>query len=176
MHEGQKTPMKEKRMMNRMNIRHDRFLPGAVLMLFLLAGCVSVAELEPAPGADELAGRVEGAAAESGGVRVEAVTDAWPGRAEVLTEVTPYPFSFDSEYYGFYNDYWRNIELPTQEMLDRALPEGSLEDGGRVEGFVYFEKVDPDQVERVVFRFDLIDAQTGGIFGTLSIPFVVKEG
>ncbi len=36
---------------------------------------------------------------------------------------------------------WR-AGLPTASMLDRALPEGVLENGGNASGFLYFQKVD----------------------------------
>jgi hypothetical protein len=56
-------------------------------------------------------------------------------------------------------------------MIVKALPEGVLEPGGRVTGFVYFEEV--EDVPRVRFVAQLVNASTGARFGTLTIPFVV---
>lgn len=83
--------------------------------------------------------------------------------------------AYDTGYYGTYADYWDNVQLPTREMIARALPEGVVEPGGRVQGFLYFEKVDGDAVPRVRFRADLQDAGGGRTFGEISIPFTVSE-
>ena len=100
-----------------------------------------------------------------------------PYYGSVYTGLTPYTgtFAYDPYYYDTYNTYWADfdIELPTDEMLDRAMPEGVLESGGTVEGFVYFEKVTED-VPRVTFRADLVNADTGDVFGETRVPFVVE--
>jgi hypothetical protein len=83
-------------------------------------------------------------------------------------------FTYDPLYYQAYGDYWREIELPTPAMLERALPEGRIEAGGSVEGFLYFEKVNPE-VNRVEFRMDLHNAERGREMGTLEIPFIVTS-
>jgi hypothetical protein len=41
---------------------------------------------------------------------------------------------------------WRE-RLPTADMLDRALPEGVLENGGTASGYLYFQKVRPGEAE-----------------------------
>ncbi len=64
--------------------------------------------------------------------------------------------------------------LPTQDMLEQALPEGTLEDGGRVEGFLYFQGVAARE-SRVVLQARLVDASNGEPLGTLDIPFQVRE-
>lgn len=79
---------------------------------------------------------------------------------------------WDPYYYGGYYTYWNTISLPTPGMLKRAIPEGVIKDGGRLSGFLYFEEVSP-KLKMVNFRTDLVDAQDGSIFGTISIPFVV---
>lgn len=83
-------------------------------------------------------------------------------------------FAYDPLYYQAYGDYWREIELPTPAMLERALPEGRIEAGGSAEGFLYFEKVSPE-VNRVEFRMDLHNAERGREMGTLEIPFIVTS-
>lgn len=82
-------------------------------------------------------------------------------------------FFYDPFYYSHFGDYWRSVELPTPAMLQRALPEGVLSPGGKVEGFVYFQKVDPDTA-RVQFRMDLLNAARGGVMGVAEIPLVVS--
>ena len=100
-----------------------------------------------------------------------------PYYGSVYTGLTPYAgtFGYDPYYYDAYDTYWADvdIELPTDEMLNRALPEGVLESGGSVEGFVYFEKVTED-VPRVTFRADLVNANTGDVFGEIRVPFTVE--
>lgn len=56
--------------------------------------------------------------------------------------------------------------------LARALPEGVIEPGGKVSGFVYFPGVGAD-VKRVRLRADLVNAQTGETLVPLALPFVV---
>lgn len=100
----------------------------------------------------------------------------------IYPTLSPYASSriyYDPYYYRHYYPYWRRsrvrVELPTPEMLRRALPEGVLEAGGELEGFLYFEKI-PGSVagERVRFHADLLDAMTGERFATLHIPFVAS--
>lgn len=100
-----------------------------------------------------------------------------PYYAGVYPELLVYnePFAGDYGYWNTYETYWnRRVDLPTQTMLRRALPEGVLEPGGHVTGYLYFQKVDPDE-PMVKFRADLIDARSGEAFGTASIPFEVES-
>jgi hypothetical protein len=64
--------------------------------------------------------------------------------------------------------------LPTQEMLDEALPEGTLENGGAVSGFLYFQGV-AERERQVTLHARLVDAATGESFGELRIPFEVDR-
>ncbi|MFO7654593.1 MAG: hypothetical protein R6X25_12350 [Candidatus Krumholzibacteriia bacterium] len=84
------------------------------------------------------------------------------------------PFYHDPLYFGLYRDYWVDIALPTERMLQLALPEGRLEPGGSLDGWVYFERVDPD-LERVRLRVDLVDARSGRTIGEATMPFRVKS-
>jgi hypothetical protein len=59
-------------------------------------------------------------------------------------------------------------------MLRQALPEGTLEEGGSVTGFLYFQDVS-EREGRVTLQARLVDARTGEQFGTLSIPFDVRS-
>ncbi len=88
------------------------------------------------------------------------------------------PFAYDAAYYGPLYAEWpaysRRVEvkLPTEDMVSRGLPEGVIEDGGSVSGFVYFQKV-PGSLDRVDFRAELVDARTGEEFGTVTVPLAV---
>ena len=83
----------------------------------------------------------------------------------------------DPRYYAFYYPYWERIkvQLPTPEMLRRVLPEGVLDPGGELEGFLYFEYAgDQSPGTRVRFHADLVDAETSQMFASIHIPFVAN--
>ncbi len=63
--------------------------------------------------------------------------------------------------------------LPSREMMERALPEGVVDSGGRVSGFLYFQHVDRREAQ-VSLEMKLVDAKTGESLGHLTIPFVVQ--
>jgi hypothetical protein len=81
------------------------------------------------------------------------------------------PYAYDWFYYHRYYPVFRRVQLPTGDMIQKALPEGVLEPQGRVSGFLYFEEVSSD-ISRVDFRADIINAQTDQQFAEISIPFV----
>ncbi|HYH98777.1 hypothetical protein [Hyalangium sp.] len=86
----------------------------------------------------------------------------------------PYYDPFYDPFYGP-RSYVRCEEpLPTQDMLARALPEGSLESGGTVDGFLYFQGV-ADRERQVILQARLVDGNTGEPFGELRIPFQVRR-
>lgn len=91
-------------------------------------------------------------------------------------EVWADPFLYDEVYYDRVYPFWSSIqarvELPTDQMVELALPEGVLEPGGTVAGFLYFEDVE-DDVGGARFQVELEDARTGELFGRIEIPFVV---
>lgn len=99
-----------------------------------------------------------------------------PYYSSVYPSVTAYggAFGYDPAYYDRYYTVYRDIELPTQEMVAEALPEGVISPGGRVSGFLYFERV-PPSAPRVRFRADLTAAESNAAFGEISIPFTVAE-
>jgi hypothetical protein len=89
------------------------------------------------------------------------------------------PFFYNRHYYRTYHPVYRTyaIELPTQAMLDRALPEGVLEPGGKVTGFTYFERVDGKVAKRtkaLLLVMKVADAESGEELGTVEIPFAVQ--
>jgi hypothetical protein len=82
---------------------------------------------------------------------------------------------YDPFYDPFYRPYIRCEEpLPTQDMLEQALPEGTLQDGGTVSGFLYFQGV-AEREKLATLKAQLVDARTGEPFGELSIPFQVSR-
>lgn len=91
--------------------------------------------------------------------------------------VAGYPFLYHDHYYRGYYPVYRRYELPTRDMLARALPEGVLDPQGRITGFVYFADLDKIKPlpERLELRFALIDAETEERFGVIDIPLRVVE-
>ncbi|HYO55957.1 hypothetical protein [Archangium sp.] len=72
--------------------------------------------------------------------------------------------------------YWRSPPepLPTRDMVRNALPEGTLDTGGTLTGFLYFQNVS-EREGSVTLQARLVDARTGEQFGTLAIPFGVRS-
>jgi len=81
----------------------------------------------------------------------------------------PYGWEVDPFYDRWYGSW--PTPLPSQDMLEQALPEGVIEDGGQVSGFVYFQRTSDE--DRVRLQFDVQDARSGEALGTGSVPFVV---
>lgn len=94
--------------------------------------------------------------------------DLYPG-------LTPFgdPFYYDPVYYDNTFTYWQDVQMPTQEMLAQAMPEGVVRPGGWIEGWVYFENV-PDDVQMVTLRADIVDAMSGNEIGEIRIPYEVQ--
>jgi len=89
--------------------------------------------------------------------------------------IGPYPYFYGPYYPGPYAGYTCEEPLPTRDMLQSALPEGTLEDGGTVQGFLYFQGV-AHREPGVALQAQVVDAASGEQLGTLSIPFQVKKG
>ncbi|OJT19272.1 hypothetical protein BO221_37965 [Archangium sp. Cb G35] len=85
---------------------------------------------------------------------------------------------------GWYDPFWGPYAswyawpppepLPTRDMLRNALPEGTLEPGGTLTGFLYFQNVSGRE-GTVTLQAQLVDARTGEPVTTLSIPFGVSS-
>jgi hypothetical protein len=84
----------------------------------------------------------------------------------------PRPWRYDPFYYDTYYPRW-NVNLPTSEMIELAIPEGVIEPGGRVSGFLYFQPISGD-LERVTFKAQLMDGNGGQRLGALELPFDVS--
>ncbi len=82
----------------------------------------------------------------------------------------------DLGYYNEYYPYMQKVQLPTESMLRKAIPEGVIADGGDVTGFLYFQppKVN-DNEQGLTFKVKLIDAKTNQQFGTIEVPFIAKK-
>ena len=89
--------------------------------------------------------------------------ERWPGM-----------FAYDPLYYDTMYSRWPE-RLPTQDMLSEALPEGAVQDGGSVSGFVYFQSV-TSRESAVQFQMNLVDASDGTAFGVIAIPFQSAQG
>lgn len=81
---------------------------------------------------------------------------------------------YDAAYYNQYYSEWQQGDLPNNDVMKRALPEGILRPGGRVEGYLYFENV-PEKTKQVQLRTTLVNAETEQVMDRVSIPFVSKE-
>jgi hypothetical protein len=91
---------------------------------------------------------------------------AYPG-----VEVYRGSFDYDRYYHDTYYGHWDvKQRLPTPEMVAVALPEGVIEPGGYVTGWLYFQKVDDDEIQ-VRFLADLRDPADGAPVAELEIPF-----
>lgn len=69
--------------------------------------------------------------------------------------------------------YWQE-DMPTREMLRRAIREGVLANGRKVAGFVYFPRTKQDPAA-LTLRTELVDATNKQAFGRIDIPLAVKE-
>jgi hypothetical protein len=82
-----------------------------------------------------------------------------------------YPWRFNGRYYDRYYPRWR-VKLPTEDMLSRAIPEGVIDAGGTLSGFLYFPDL-KDDPQRIVFKASLSGAREGRELATLRVPFEV---
>lgn len=83
-------------------------------------------------------------------------------------------FAYNSPYFSRKYPYWENTGLPTEEMLQRALPEGVVYPGGRLQGWVFFEKV-PETADIAVLHTRFHDSDTGRKFVGMQIPLDMKQ-
>ena len=86
-----------------------------------------------------------------------------------------HPYYFET-YYPIYRTY--RVSLPTNDMIVRALPEGTLRPGGTITGFIYFQHLDRQTARRAAglrLVFELVDAESMREFGLIEIPFVVDR-
>jgi hypothetical protein len=84
------------------------------------------------------------------------------------------PFLYDDVYYDQYRRYWRRRRIAMRDVRAQAIPEGVLEPGGRVSGFLFFEHV-PSNAGPVSLHADLLDARTGRQLATVVTPLTVLK-
>lgn len=65
-------------------------------------------------------------------------------------------------------------DLPSKDMLDRALNEGVVDHDAERSGFVYFKRIPPD-AKNVVLIADVVSAVDRRILGTVRIPLEVRQ-
>lgn len=101
------------------------------------------------------------------GFAVAPVYEAWfPG---IGVWARPWPATTLA--YGAY-DYQPFMEVyQDRRLLAEALPEGVIQDGGSLRGVVWFEDLS-EEVDRVTFQAELVNADTGAEMGRITIPFV----
>jgi hypothetical protein len=78
-------------------------------------------------------------------------------------------WGWDDRWYANSYGFWQR-ELPTADMLRQAIPEGVLNAGGELDGYLYFQKI-PDNATAVQLEVVLMDARDHRQFGVLRIPF-----
>lgn len=80
---------------------------------------------------------------------------------------------WDPLYYHRYYPRW-SVDLPTQDMIELAIPEGVIQPQGQVSGFLYFPELDAaEQGDHITLTANLVDAQQNDPFGRITIPFVM---
>jgi hypothetical protein len=72
-----------------------------------------------------------------------------PYHAYAYTNVTVYqgPFARNAAHYETYGGLMASARLPTPLMQSWALPEGVLDSGGRVDGYLFFQRVPSDKTQ-----------------------------
>jgi hypothetical protein len=79
----------------------------------------------------------------------------------------------DMDYYLAHHVYWEE-PMPTDDMLRQAVPEGVLSDGGKVSGFIYFQRITRGS-PGLTLRSELVDVTTRQSSGRIEIPFAVVK-
>ncbi len=98
-----------------------------------------------------------------------------PHYGHSFTGLEPYagPFADDGTYYSTYRPQWEmTVVLPTDDMIERALPEATLQVGESIDGYLYFEKVRADEGSTVTLEVDLPAVDAGEV-ARLRLPFVM---
>ena len=77
-------------------------------------------------------------------------------------------------YGGYWAPYYYYSEpLPSRDMLQGALPEGVLAEGGSAHGYVYFPYVG-DKPGQVLFTAEVVSAKTEERIAEIRVPLVAK--
>jgi len=81
------------------------------------------------------------------------------------------PWAYNPIYYDTYYPRW-TVKLPTADMLELAIPEGVIEPGGSLSGYLYFPQID-DDAKRLIFGAQLMEGRSGMRLGALEVPFEI---
>jgi hypothetical protein len=84
------------------------------------------------------------------------------------------PFLYDDLYYDQYRNYWRRRHVAMRAVRAQAIPEGVLEPGGKVSGFLFFEHVSAKEGP-LTLHADLLDARTGQQLASVRAPVTVLK-
>jgi len=86
----------------------------------------------------------------------------------------PYGYGrYGWDYYDAAFDGFRSVKLPTPTMYQNVLPEGVLDPGGSLEGWLYFKHVG-NQKGAIDFDAALVSV-TGTSLGSLTIPYTFAQ-
>jgi hypothetical protein len=80
-------------------------------------------------------------------------------------------WAYSPYYYDTYYPRW-TVHLPSEAMLRLAIPEGVVQPGGSVKGFLYFPRIE-GKPDRVTFKAELMDGDDGTRLGALELPFEI---
>jgi hypothetical protein len=75
--------------------------------------------------------------------------------------------------WAYSNANYFSVPLPTEQMIEKGVSEGTIAEGGTTTGFLYFQKPAPKS-QAICFKAVLVDAMTGESFGRVEVPLVVK--
>lgn len=92
-------------------------------------------------------------------------------------------YGFRGVHYGGYRHggpHAREVELPSRDMLLAAIPEGVLEPGGRLEGFLYYPDLsqaaaEGEETQPTTLTLAVVHAETNESLGRASLPFVYEH-
>ena len=76
-------------------------------------------------------------------------------------------------YGGYWGPSYYSEPLPSRDMLQGAMPEGELENGGSAHGYVYFPYVG-EHVQQVLFTANVVSSENHEPIAQLEIPLVAK--
>jgi hypothetical protein len=79
-----------------------------------------------------------------------------------------------SRFVFFWGPGYYPSERPSRDVIDAALPEGVLAPGGRVNGYLYFQKA-TDRSRRLDISWEARDARTQVFVGAVHVPLEVVE-
>lgn len=99
-----------------------------------------------------------------------------PYYSSFYPKISPCPndFMYDQTYYDTFYPALIQYRLPTKEMIRLALPDGVIDVGGYLSGFLYFQNI-PTKEREIKFVAKLINAVSGDLMGTISIPFIINK-